>query len=104
MAEHVDDATTEKLLNFGELVHDEDFIQELRFRLWSELLHRPTRNLQFPGSQPVSFTRSHLKTLEQEDYYVCEKSDGVRYLLYYTAPFGKRTCFLVHSNGWGFSF
>ncbi|KAJ3153385.1 Dcp1p-Dcp2p decapping enzyme complex alpha subunit [Geranomyces michiganensis] len=35
----------------------------------------------FAGSMPVALTREHRQALEREDYYVCEKSDGVRYLM-----------------------
>ncbi|KAI9267407.1 mRNA capping enzyme, catalytic domain-containing protein [Sporodiniella umbellata] len=34
----------------------------------------------FPGAQPVSFGADHLTEIEKEDYYVAEKSDGVRCL------------------------
>ena len=52
----------------------------------------------FPGSQPVSFEKRHLEVLEREDYYVCEKSDGVRYLLYFAIPPSGPVAFLVNSK------
>ncbi|KAF3289592.1 Dcp1p-Dcp2p decapping enzyme complex alpha subunit [Orbilia oligospora] len=48
----------------------------------ARLLNRNT--LSFPGAQPVSFAKKHLNELHHEDYYVCEKSDGIRCLLYCT--------------------
>ncbi|OAG31443.1 mRNA guanylyltransferase [Nematocida displodere] len=44
----------------------------------------------FPGAQPVTMARSDLESLKSEDYYVCEKSDGLRALLY-IKPLNRKT-------------
>ncbi|KAJ1809740.1 Dcp1p-Dcp2p decapping enzyme complex alpha subunit [Coemansia sp. RSA 2598] len=50
----------------------------------------------FPGSQPVSFTKSHsIPALQSADYLVCEKSDGVRVLLLLLLQAHGQAAFLI---------
>lgn len=82
----------------------------------SAQIHMPALTMHsFPGSQPVSFEHSSLELLEQEkcallpshsayidvkcSFWVCEKSDGVRVLVFIVTPGdGMQEVYLVRSS------
>ncbi|GAA5946865.1 hypothetical protein JCM1841_001201, partial [Sporobolomyces salmonicolor] len=74
----------------GELVQDPEKHWQLRGHLARLCGIKGTAR--FPGSQPVSFDLHSLQLLETEDFWVCEKSDGVRVLVLIVATgFGQET-------------
>lgn len=73
---------------------DGELLNNMRAEV-AKILKRKNHN--FAGAQPVSFSRRHLKELEKQDYYVCEKSDGMRYLLYLTDDgYGNEVYYLIN--------
>lgn len=59
----------------------------------ADLLGRTS--LGFPGAQPVSFAARHKLELQKQDYYVCEKSDGIRCLMYMTSDGPHEVIYLI---------
>lgn len=59
----------------------------------AQILGRKT--LGFPGAQPVSFAARHKLELQKQDYYVCEKSDGIRCLMYLTGDGPEEITYLI---------
>uniref|UniRef100_A0A6C0KC66 mRNA guanylyltransferase n=1 Tax=viral metagenome TaxID=1070528 RepID=A0A6C0KC66_9ZZZZ len=49
----------------------------------------------FPGPQPISLENKDTHKLLKFPYVVCEKTDGMRYLMYFTTIDGKHQGFLV---------
>ncbi|BFZ54859.1 Dcp1p-Dcp2p decapping enzyme complex alpha subunit [Savitreella phatthalungensis] len=70
--------------------------RDLRREQVSKLLGTRNPSL-FPGAQPVSFDRGSIDKLLHQDYYVCEKSDGTRCLMYCSRfEDGREATFLIN--------
>jgi hypothetical protein len=52
----------------------------------------------FPGPQPISIEYKHFGFLKNDDYVVCEKTDGMRYMLVCLMYGGKKKSILVNRN------
>ena len=50
----------------------------------------------FPGPQPISIERSHFKQLKSNPYWVCAKTDGVRYIFVCIYLDDKPFCCLIN--------
>ncbi|RIA95766.1 mRNA capping enzyme, catalytic domain-containing protein [Glomus cerebriforme] len=66
------------------------FLKDLRSRV-KELVGVSN----FPGAQPISFSSVHLQELQNENYFVCEKSDGTRVLVYITYDDSVQRVYLI---------
>jgi len=90
-----------ELTDFGNFktwkITDEKTKQNL-FSIISPHVKSDNRNM-FPGAHPVSIERKHFEQLRKEPYWVCAKSDGIRFLFicltYETKPY---SFFLNRSN------
>lgn len=75
-------------------LHDETSLDGLRRKIQAEWpIIKNSDN--FPGSQPVSLAKKDLMKLQRFEYSVCEKTDGMRYLLYGTIYQNRQRLYLV---------
>ncbi|GBB88074.1 hypothetical protein RclHR1_14600001 [Rhizophagus clarus] len=73
----------------GQVV-DSQYLKELRSRV-KELVGVSN----FPGAQPISFRSEHLQELLDENYFVCEKTDGLRVFVYITSDNSGQRVYLI---------
>ena len=53
----------------------------------------------FPGPQPISIEKQHMHLLRKNEYFVCEKTDGVRhFLVCFTDSQNRKICALVNRS------
>lgn len=57
--------------------------------------YNSNNTMYFPGPQPVSIERKHFGILKQNEYVVCEKTDGIRHALMAIMYDNKKLCVLI---------
>ncbi|CAL9732992.1 mRNA-capping enzyme subunit alpha [Monosporozyma unispora] len=79
------------------IIQPGNITQDLKMML-CKLLNSPKPSKAFPGSQPISFQHSDIdEKLKSQDYYVCEKTDGLRALMFIilNPVTGQQGCFMI---------
>lgn len=79
------------------LIQPGNVTQDLKMMV-CKLLNSPKPTKTFPGAQPVSFQHSDVEEkLLSHDYYVCEKTDGLRVLMFIVINpvTGEQGCFMI---------
>ena len=61
-------------------VADDGYAAQIKAAI-KDLASDDHRSMRFPGPNPVSLDTSHFPALRAQPYYVCEKTDGVRFLM-----------------------
>eukprot|EP00011_Vannellida_sp_DIVA3-517-6-12_P010664 CAMPEP_0114625840 /NCGR_PEP_ID=MMETSP0168-20121206/11472_1 /TAXON_ID=95228 ORGANISM="Vannella sp., Strain DIVA3 517/6/12" /NCGR_SAMPLE_ID=MMETSP0168 /ASSEMBLY_ACC=CAM_ASM_000044 /LENGTH=661 /DNA_ID=CAMNT_0001837123 /DNA_START=37 /DNA_END=2018 /DNA_ORIENTATION=- len=64
-----------------EPVQDTNRLWFLRRSCWECVNRNMANRNDFPGTMPVAFSRRHFPVVQNNDYYISEKTDGVRYML-----------------------
>lgn len=90
----VESRSQTNLLNFHRVVgEDRTLLTDQLFKLT-----RPKHHGTFPGSMCVSLEREHIGLIRSKPYWVCEKTDGFRFLMLVTRLRGMKLIVLVGRN------
>lgn len=64
-----------------EPILDSNKLWSIRRVCWECVNRAMAKRNDFPGTMPVAFSRRHFKVVQTNQYYISEKTDGVRYML-----------------------
>lgn len=75
----------------GPILTMNDYVKDFILKTWGV-------KDRFPGPQPISIEFKHFPILRNNDYVVCEKTDGVRHMMVALMYEGKKQCVFVNRN------
>ena len=71
----------------------EDILKQLK-----ELSGDHSKNMKLPGPNPVSIERKDFEKLKNMNYVIAEKTDGVRFVMFFCRVFGFKICCIVNRS------